>query len=106
MVLHHKITMFLLYVAFFRALSLGKLSIIWSQFQLLVIDDSMDKIDRSLTLSWAMLDRNLFFISFTTEKELSPVFATSSVARSPLNRGALGHGLHRLCLNPPLLQQH
>jgi hypothetical protein len=60
-------------MAFFRALSLAKLSIIWSQFQFLVIDDSMDNTDRSLTLSWSMLDRNLFFIRFRTEKERSPL---------------------------------
>jgi hypothetical protein len=66
----------------------------------------MDKIDRSLTLSWSMLDRKLFFILFRTEKERSPsVFATVSVRYSsvPASRGALGHGLHRLCLNPPLV---
>jgi hypothetical protein len=66
----------------------------------------MDKIDTSLTLSWPMLDRNLFFIRFRTEKERSPsVFATSSVRYScvPASRGALGHGLHHLCLNPPLV---
>jgi hypothetical protein len=40
----------------------------------------MDKIDRPLTLSWPLLDRNLFFIRFRTEKERSPsVFATGSV---------------------------
>jgi hypothetical protein len=81
----------LLYIAFLRALSLAKLSIIWPQFKFLVIDDSMDKIDRSLTLSWAMSDRNLFFIRFRTEKERSPsVFATGSVRYSyvPASRGA------------------
>jgi hypothetical protein len=65
----------------------------------------MGKIDRSLTLSWRMLDRNLFFIRFRTEKERSPsVFATGSVRYScvPASRGALGHGLHRLCLNRPV----
>jgi hypothetical protein len=72
--------MFLFYIAFFRTLSVAKLSVIWSQFQFLVIDDSMDKTDRSLTLSWSMLDRNLFFIRFRTEKERSSsVFATGSV---------------------------
>jgi hypothetical protein len=65
----------------------------------------MDKIDRSLTLSWPMLDHNLFFIRFRTEKERSPsMFATGSVRYScePASRGALGRGLLRLCLNPPL----
>jgi hypothetical protein len=34
-----------------------------------------------------------------------PVFAAGSVRYSclPASRGALGHGLHRLCLNPPLV---
>jgi hypothetical protein len=75
-----------------------------------VIDDCLDKIDRSLTLSWPMLDRNLFFfIRFRTEKERSPsVFATGSVRYSCVlaSRGALGHGLHRLCLNPPLCARY
>jgi hypothetical protein len=60
-----------------------KLSIIKSQFKFLVADDSMDQIDRSLTLSWPILDRNIFFIGFRTEKERSPsVFATGSVRYS------------------------
>jgi hypothetical protein len=43
----------------------------------------MDKTDRSLTLSWPMLDYNLFFICFRTKKEYSPsVFATGSVTYS------------------------
>jgi hypothetical protein len=65
----------------------------------------MDKIDRSLTLSWPMLDSNLFFIRFRTEKERSPVFATGSARYScvPASRGALGHGLYRQCLNPSLV---
>jgi hypothetical protein len=67
-------------MAFFRALSLAKFSIIWSQSKFLVTDDSMGKTDRSLTLSWPMLDRNLFFIRFRTEKERYPsVFATGSI---------------------------
>jgi hypothetical protein len=36
-------------------------------------DDSVDKIDGSLTLSWPVLDRNVFFIRFRTEKERSPL---------------------------------
>jgi hypothetical protein len=61
------------------------------------MDDSVDKIDRSLTLPWPMLDHNQFFICFMTEKERSPsVFATGSVRYSCipafawdlLNRGA------------------
>jgi hypothetical protein len=91
---------------FFRAVSQAKLSIIWSQFQFLMIDGSMDKIDKSLTLSWPVLDRNIFFIRFRTEKERSPpVFVTGSVRYSyvPATRGAPDHGLDRLCLNPPLL---
>jgi hypothetical protein len=79
--------------------------IIWSQFQFLVTDDSMDKIDMSLTLSWSMLDHNQCFIRFRTEKERSPsVFAAGSVRYScvPASRGALCRGLQRLCLNPPL----
>jgi hypothetical protein len=66
----------------------------------------MDKTDMSLILSWPMLDRNLLFIRFRTEKELSPsVSAVGSVRYScvPASCGALHHGLHRLCLNPPLV---
>jgi hypothetical protein len=41
----------------------------------------MAKIDRSLALSRPVLDCNLFFIRFRTEKERSPsVFATGSVS--------------------------
>jgi hypothetical protein len=62
----------------------------------------MDKTDRSLTLSWPLSDRKLFFIRFRIEKDRSPsVFAAGSVRYIcvPASRWALGHGLHRLCLN-------
>jgi hypothetical protein len=50
----------------------------------------MDKSDRSRTLYWPMLERNLFFIRFRTEKERTSVFATGSVRYScvPALRGA------------------